>query len=101
MNVKRLLTFFEALSGLKINFHKSVVSGVGLTQDEVNICANSLGCNAEKLPFKYLGLPLGANPRKKATWKPVIDRFKSKLSSWKRRHNSFGGKNHPYQIRLG
>ncbi|KAF5933494.1 hypothetical protein HYC85_029665 [Camellia sinensis] len=28
----------------------------------------------KSLPFTYLGLPLGANLRRKATWKPVLDK---------------------------
>lgn len=92
LNVKRLLSFFEAVSGLKINFHKSVVSGQGLSQGELAVFANCLGCKTQALPMKYLGLPLGANPRKKATWRDVIDRFQRYLATWKRRQVSFGGR---------
>lgn len=92
LNVKNILLFFEAVSGLKINFHKSVVSGVGLSHAELMAFADCLGCKSQTLPMKYLGLPLGANPRKKSTWKPVIDNFQKKLAMWKRRHISFGGR---------
>lgn len=89
---KKLLTFFEAVFGLKINFQKSVVSGVGLSQEELSSFAGALGCKHQTLPLKYLGLPLGANPRKKSTWASVIENFRRKLASWKRRHISFGGR---------
>lgn len=55
LNVKKLLVFFEVVSGLKINFQKSVVSGVGLSQDEMKSFADCLGCKHQSCPLKYLG----------------------------------------------
>ena len=43
-------------------------------------------------PFNYSGLPIGANARKLSTWQPVIDKMRSKLTSWRRRQLSFGGR---------
>lgn len=43
-------------------------------------------------PLKYLGLPLGANPSRRQTWKPIIDKVKKKLAGWKRRLLSFAGR---------
>lgn len=42
--------------------------------------------------MKYLRLPLGANPSRRATWKPVVDNFTKKLSGWKRRLLYFAGR---------
>lgn len=44
------------------------------------------------VPFKYMGLPIGANPRSMSTWQPVLDSMGKELSSWKRRHLSLGGR---------
>ncbi|XP_028051602.1 uncharacterized protein LOC114256191 [Camellia sinensis] len=79
-NVKRVLRCFEVVSGLKINYHKSDVSGVGIDEAIVDEFASRLNCTIHKLPFKYLGLPLGANPRRNQSWKPVVDMFRSKLA---------------------
>ena len=54
--------------------------------------AEALNCQIQMLPIKYLGLPLGANPKLKATSKPAVDKIKFKLSSWKRRQLSIGGR---------
>lgn len=54
------------MSGLKINFHKSVVSGIGVPTELVEEFATKLHCSNQNLPLKYLGFPLGANPRRKA-----------------------------------
>ncbi|CAL5417428.1 unnamed protein product [Camellia sinensis] len=90
-NIKRILSCFEIASGLKINYHKSVICGVEVDEEPVQEFASSLNCLHQKLPLKYLGLPLGANPSR-STWKPVIDKFKHKLSTWKRRLVSFAGR---------
>ena len=42
-----------------------------------------LGCSNGRLPMKYLGIPLGANPKRVETWKPIINRIERKLSAWK------------------
>lgn len=51
-----------------------------------------MGCKVEKLPIKYLGLPLGANPKRIKTWEPMLDRMAKKLNVWSRRFNSSGGR---------
>ncbi|CAL5369282.1 unnamed protein product [Camellia sinensis] len=49
-------------------------------------------CVTQKLPIKYLGLPLGANPRRTKTWQNVVDKVKSRLALWKRKLLSFAGR---------
>ena len=44
------------------------------------------------MPFLYLGLPVGANPKSKAVWNPIIEKFESKLTSWKGQYLSSGGR---------
>lgn len=92
LNIKRLLRWFQHMSGLKINFEKSMLCGVKVQDQTVQDLANILGCKEGKLPMKYLGLPLGANPNRLQTWQLVIDAVKKKLKPWKRRHISIGGR---------
>jgi hypothetical protein len=56
--VKILLYCFEAMSGLKINYQKSEVFGVGLDPDQIRRVANIFNCNVGKFPMTYLGLPI-------------------------------------------
>lgn len=92
MNIKRVLRCFEMISGLRINYHKSVISGIGVQDDLLAAIAGRLNCKCQKRPFKYLGMPLGANPGRLKTWKPIVDRVKVKLASWKRRFLSLAGR---------
>ncbi|GJX22737.1 RNA-directed DNA polymerase, eukaryota, reverse transcriptase zinc-binding domain protein [Tanacetum coccineum] len=79
-------------SGLKINIHKSNVYGIGVSSEEVHHMASNTGCAAGSFPFRYLGLPIGCNMSLTANWKPLIDKFKGKLSTWKAIMLSFGGR---------
>ncbi|XP_071741242.1 uncharacterized protein [Rutidosis leptorrhynchoides] len=67
------------------------VLGRGVRQ-EVNRLARHIGCNGGKLPFIYLGLTIGSKMTKVKDWNPVIEKFKARLSSWKMRSLSFGGR---------
>ena len=91
-NLARILRCFHATSGLKVNFSKSKGFGIGASDTEKTEWAAILGCVAGSLPFQYLGVPVGANMNLIKNWKPVPDRFNSKLSIWKSRNLSFGGR---------
>ncbi|KAI8562603.1 hypothetical protein RHMOL_Rhmol03G0047500 [Rhododendron molle] len=64
--------------------------GVKCQDQDVVSLAQVMGCRIGSLPINYLGLPLGANPRRVQTWQPMIDRLEKKLAVWKRRFMSFG-----------
>ncbi|GAU48580.1 hypothetical protein TSUD_369510 [Trifolium subterraneum] len=90
--IKTILRGFELVSGMKINFVKSKIYGINVDEFFLEAAANFLLCRAETIPFKFLGLPVGANPRRLNTWKPVVDSMKQRLSSWSGRHLSIGGR---------
>ncbi|XP_071694261.1 uncharacterized protein [Rutidosis leptorrhynchoides] len=92
INLRKILKCFELATELKVNIHKSCLYGIGVRQDDVEYLANCLGCQAGKLPFIYLGLPIGSKMKKIKDWNPVIDKFNKRLSSWKMRSLSFGGR---------
>nr|GEW21097.1 RNA-directed DNA polymerase, eukaryota, reverse transcriptase zinc-binding domain protein [Tanacetum cinerariifolium] len=69
-NIIRILNVFYIAFGLKINFHKSNVFGVKVTNNEIVFMAACTGCEAGSFPFSYLGLPLecGHENSKKLMW---------------------------------
>ena len=83
--------WFEAFSGLKINLFKSEIIPLGRV-DNVEALAAELGCGVGSLPTKYLGLPLGAPHRASGVWDSIEERFRNRLSSWKRQYISKGGR---------
>ena len=54
--------------------------------------ANYLNCSQLVLPFVYLGIPIGANPRRARVWEPIIQKCERRLARWKQRFISFGGR---------
>jgi len=44
------------------------------------------------IPFLYLGLPIGGDPRRLAFWEPLMSTIKTKLSKWQSCFLSFGGR---------
>ncbi|GKB41679.1 hypothetical protein Tco_0886621 [Tanacetum coccineum] len=75
-NLSRILTCFHLASGLKVNFHESKLFGVGATNSEVNSLASTIGC----LPARC------------ANWSILVDKFQKRLSKWKSKSLSFGGR---------
>ncbi|KAE8735796.1 hypothetical protein F3Y22_tig00000329pilonHSYRG00012 [Hibiscus syriacus] len=62
---------------------------VGVSSEETERLAQVCGCRVGGLSFSYLGILLGADPRKVATCEPIVERFQAKLSGWKSRTLSF------------
>ncbi|XP_019423066.1 PREDICTED: uncharacterized protein LOC109332537 [Lupinus angustifolius] len=92
MMLKSILKCFELASGLKINFHKSCFMGLNSSRDFVTKAVDKLYCAIGSVPFKFLRIHVGTNPKRLSTWFPIIDSFKKKLSLWKHKLISFGGR---------
>ncbi|KAJ0440973.1 putative RNA-directed DNA polymerase [Helianthus annuus] len=90
--LNRLLRWLCLVSGLKINRRKCKIFGIGVENNEVERLACKVKCDVGSLPFEYLGIPIGANMKRAKFWKPVLDKFASRLSKWKARHLSFAGR---------
>lgn len=67
-------------SGLKVNFNKSCLIGLNIEEEEMERATQFLYCKSGDIPFNFLGIPIGANPRLSATWKPVIKKLRDRLS---------------------
>ncbi|MCH83704.1 glutamate-gated kainate-type ion channel receptor subunit GluR5 [Trifolium medium] len=77
---------------MKVNFNKSELIGINVQSSWLHDAAETLNCKVGNFPTKYLGLPIGCDPRKNRTWEPVISSLRKKLSSWKCRSLSMGGR---------
>ncbi|KAK2457421.1 hypothetical protein QL285_004692 [Trifolium repens] len=90
--IKTVLRSFEIVSGLKVNFHKSKLYGVNLEDSFLSASLSFLHCEVDSIPFRFLGIPVGANPRRKGTWAPIVDSLRKRLSVWSGRNLSIGGR---------
>nr|GEX48344.1 RNA-directed DNA polymerase, eukaryota [Tanacetum cinerariifolium] len=87
-----MLHCFSLASGLKVNVHKSSIYGVGVRQDDVQHMAENFCCISNNLPFTYLGVKVGANMMRLNSWSDVVKKVSNKLSNWKAKTLSVGGR---------
>jgi len=55
-NMQLLLSAFEQVSRLKINFHKSELFCFRITQDHLDQCVKQFGRKSGDFPIRYLGI---------------------------------------------
>jgi hypothetical protein len=87
-----ILFLFEALSGLKVNFSKSLLVAVNVAPSWLSKPAMVLNFKVGSIPFVYLGLPIGGTSCRLSFWEPIINRIKSRLTGWNSKHLSLGGR---------
>ncbi|XP_058741002.1 uncharacterized protein LOC131613339 [Vicia villosa] len=90
--IKWVLTSFHLISGLGINFHKSKLIGINLSENFLEVARSFLAFKREDNAFSFLGIPVGHNPRKLSTWSPLVQKIKRRLQGWKSRYLSLGGR---------
>lgn len=88
--MREVLLLFEEVSGLKVNFHKSLLTRVNIIESWLTEAASIMNCRRGTIPFVYLGLPIGGDSRRLSFWNSVVDRIVDHLSSWKNNFLSIG-----------
>ncbi|GJS57262.1 RNA-directed DNA polymerase, eukaryota, reverse transcriptase zinc-binding domain protein [Tanacetum coccineum] len=87
-----VLKCFHRASGLSINLSKSKLLGVVVSEDRVVQAANRIGCGVLKAPFAYLGSKVGGNMSRIKSWDEIVDKMVDRLSKWKMKTLSIGGR---------
>nr|GFB69571.1 RNA-directed DNA polymerase, eukaryota, reverse transcriptase zinc-binding domain protein [Tanacetum cinerariifolium] len=77
---------------MSINIYKSHLFGIGVSDVSVSEAANRIGCSIMKAPFWYLGIMVGGNMSLVKEWDESIAKLKKKLSKWKLKTLSVGGR---------
>ena len=91
-NMKLVLCLFKQLSGMKINFQKSELFCFGKAKEEQVTYKQLFGCAICSLQFSYLGIPIHHRKLSNKEWKCIEERFEKKLSCWKGKLLSYGGR---------
>ncbi|KAL4585017.1 hypothetical protein LXL04_009630 [Taraxacum kok-saghyz] len=91
-NIVSILQCFFLASSLKINIQKSKILGICVSGVEVEQVANLVGCAPLKLPFTYLGVKVGGVMSRSTAWEEVAKKLTAKLSNWKLKTLSVGGR---------
>ncbi|GKE14851.1 RNA-directed DNA polymerase, eukaryota [Tanacetum coccineum] len=91
-NIVKILKCFFLASGLKINIQKSQVLGVGVPRTLVTQTTSLIGCALMQKPFRYLGVMVGDCMSRKLAWAETVQKLHSRLSNWKVKTLSIGGR---------
>nr|GEX01512.1 RNA-directed DNA polymerase, eukaryota [Tanacetum cinerariifolium] len=92
VSLVRILNCFYLALGLKINLQKSQVLGVGVSLNVTNHGALLIGCGVMRTPFRYLGVTVGVQMSRNSAWANTIQKIYSRLSRWKVKTLSVGGR---------
>lgn len=82
-NLRIIISSFKKASGLKISLQKSSLAGINVTSNFIQQVKGIWDCSISGLPFFYLGMPLGGNPKTAAFWYPIIEKIEKKFVAWK------------------
>jgi hypothetical protein len=82
-NLKWILTWFEMMSGMRINYHKSELVPVSeLDAKELQLYFEIFGCPMGDFRIKYLGIPLHYQLMREDL-QPLIDKIIKRIVGWR------------------
>ncbi|GKB06175.1 RNA-directed DNA polymerase, eukaryota, reverse transcriptase zinc-binding domain protein [Tanacetum coccineum] len=90
--IVQVLECFHRASGLRLNMSKSKLMGIYVDADKVAQAARKIGCVTLKTPFTYLGSKVGGHMSRIQSWNETIEAMASRLSKWKMKTLSIGGR---------
>nr|GEV36937.1 RNA-directed DNA polymerase, eukaryota [Tanacetum cinerariifolium] len=90
--ITRVLEVFHRASGLRINLNKSKLMGISVDISKVEHTAAKIRCLILKTPFTYLGSRVGGLMLRIQSWNDIIESMVSRLSRWKLKTLSIGGR---------
>jgi hypothetical protein len=82
-NLKWLLSFFEQLSGMRINFHKCDLVPIKVEAEDAQLFSQTLSCKIGQFPMHYLGVPLHYKKLRKEDLHPIVDKVIKKGGGWR------------------
>ena len=91
MHIRKVLSCFEAVTGLWVNLSKSEMVPVGMVAG-MPLLAEILSCSIGTLPMTYLGMPLGAPYKSISIWSTILEKIERRLASWQTLYLSKGGR---------
>jgi hypothetical protein len=79
-NLKWILSCFEKICGMRINFHKCDLIPIRVEEHEAQVISQTLSCRLGVFPLKYLSVPLHHKKLRKEDLQPIIDKLLKKAS---------------------
>jgi mannosylglycoprotein endo-beta-mannosidase len=82
-NLKWVLSCFEQVSGMKVNYNKSELVPINLEPEEIDCFREIFDCAIGSFPIKYLGVPLHHDKLKREDLQPIIDKILKRIAGWR------------------
>jgi len=79
--LKAILNSFAESTGLKVNYSESMMVPINVSDEQLDILAQTFGCSKGSLPFTYIGLPLSITRPSVADYWPLVSKCERRLSS--------------------
>jgi hypothetical protein len=79
--LKAMLNSFADSTGLHVNYNKSNIYPINVSEQKMAMLANTFHCKVGSLPFTYLGLPLGLKRPNLEAFLPLIQKIERRLAS--------------------
>jgi hypothetical protein len=80
-SLKKLIETFAQATGLRVNYAKSSLISVNISEENLNLLAATFGCSVGRLPFTYLGLPLGTTKPTVQDLSPLVGLVERRLKA--------------------
>lgn len=92
VTLKMVISLFAKISGLRVNYKKSLFVPINLSPLNIRCIEAILGCKQANFPIRYLGMPLTILKPRRAQFMPLIEKVERRLSGWKGKLISRGGR---------
>ena len=79
--LKKMLLVFSQSTRLAINYHKSSMVPINVSLKETNRLAAIFFCQVGKIPFTYLGLPVGTTRPRTVDLMPLVDCMERRMTA--------------------
>jgi hypothetical protein len=79
--IKALLNTFVESRGLRVNYSKSCMYPINITQEKLKHLVATFNCQMGAMPFTYLGLPLSTNKPSIQDCMPLVHKCEKRLLS--------------------
>ncbi|GJY98016.1 RNA-directed DNA polymerase, eukaryota [Tanacetum coccineum] len=88
--------FILVMEALHLSFSRAInagiFTGVGVPTPTIMAAAATIGCSIMETPFNYLGIMVGGNMSLIKSWDDTVSKLKSRLSKYKLKTLSIGGR---------
>lgn len=79
--LESIINTFSEATGLKVNFTKSMMLPINMSDERLDFLARTFGCSKGSFPFTYLGLPLSLTKPSVQEYLPLISKCERRLGS--------------------